>query len=272
MSELKLLSLEEIERCLVSRPLWKLHNTKLYRKFQAKSFHEAMEFMKRVGEISDEYHHHPNLHLTDYKTVEIELSTPRLNGITEMDIQMIDLFDRIPVEYSLLWKHAHKHLLPYITSLSSQSTDMTSSEERSTDLTPAAPDLTDGTDAFESSESSSAIEERKEQQKPRENVPHKYETVFRHQKHSPHNSFPFPVSSTVHSQPVSWEPGTVQHPKPFIVPTSPTTPLGKSDIHRHAEVSLSAHFLFLCLSDMILISLSFRFMLNRGQDRRLEQF
>jgi 4a-hydroxytetrahydrobiopterin dehydratase len=107
----EVLSENEIEEKLAVRPLWKLRNGKLYRNFQAKNFHEAMNFLTTIGNISDTYHHHPDIHLTNYKYIEVELSTPRVHGITYMDFQMADLFDAIPVDYSFLWKHSHPHLV-----------------------------------------------------------------------------------------------------------------------------------------------------------------
>ena len=67
----ELLSSSEIEERLASRPLWKLRSGKLYRHFQAKNFHEAMNYLISVGKISDEFHHHPDIHLTEYKTIEV---------------------------------------------------------------------------------------------------------------------------------------------------------------------------------------------------------
>jgi pterin-4a-carbinolamine dehydratase len=66
-----ILSEKEIEDKLAFRPLWKLRNGKLYRNFQAKNFHEAMAFLTTIGNISDTHHHHPDIHLTNYKYIEV---------------------------------------------------------------------------------------------------------------------------------------------------------------------------------------------------------
>eukprot|EP00604_Paraphysomonas_vestita_P001560 CAMPEP_0174822612 /NCGR_PEP_ID=MMETSP1107-20130205/17061_1 /TAXON_ID=36770 /ORGANISM="Paraphysomonas vestita, Strain GFlagA" /LENGTH=223 /DNA_ID=CAMNT_0016042019 /DNA_START=280 /DNA_END=951 /DNA_ORIENTATION=+ len=108
-----------------------------------------------------------------------------------MDFQMVDLFDAIPVDYSLLWKHAHPSLV---------------GENK-----PSTPPI---------------------------DVTHKYETIFpHHQKIQQSTKFPdIHESSTVHSNPISTEPGSVQHSKPFYVPTAQHTQLGKSDIEHHAQI------------------------------------
>lgn len=65
------LSPEEIEEKLSTRPLWKLRNGKLCRYFQAKNFQEAMTFLTTIGHIADTHHHHPDIHLTNYKYIEV---------------------------------------------------------------------------------------------------------------------------------------------------------------------------------------------------------
>lgn len=181
--------------------------------FKQKNFHEAMRFLTIIGQLSDDFHHHPDVHLTEYKTVEIELSTPRLHGITEMDIQMIDLFDKIPVEYSLLWKHSHPNLVPFTSSVSSFPSGSIYSIQKE--------------------------EDKEENVNVNVNVPHKhkYETVFPHRIHSQQNHVTLtPDLTTVHSQAISNEPGSVKHSVPFHISTATSIPLGKSDIQHHAEV------------------------------------
>lgn len=109
-----------------------------------------------------------------------------------MDFQMADLFDSIPVEYSLLWKKAHPEI-PH--------------EEKQRLPVPPNPSNT-----------------------------HKYDTVFPRRVHHPESLVP-PIESSVHSQPVSHEPGSVQHSHPFYISTAEHTPLGHSDIQHHAEVT-----------------------------------
>jgi 4a-hydroxytetrahydrobiopterin dehydratase len=105
---LTVLSFDEIERHLKSHPLWFLNDGKLHRTFEAKTFEEALKFVTAIGHIADHHQHHPDIHLTGYKHVDISLSTPRLFGITNLDIEMVRLFDEIPVEYSLKWKKTHE--------------------------------------------------------------------------------------------------------------------------------------------------------------------
>lgn len=93
----------------------------LVRKFVAKNFAAAMEFMQLVGNVAEELGHHPDMHLTSYRNVEvgksnlsphgykydvvqqIVLYTHKVNGVTAMDIMGAEKIDAIPVEYSPKW-------------------------------------------------------------------------------------------------------------------------------------------------------------------------
>ena len=107
MSDQTVLSEREVFERLRDRPLWRLIEGRLHRSFQAKNFSAAMSFIVAVGTISDHSHHHPDIHLTNYRNVDIVLSTPRVGGITHMDFRMAAHFDAVPVAYSLTWAHAH---------------------------------------------------------------------------------------------------------------------------------------------------------------------
>jgi 4a-hydroxytetrahydrobiopterin dehydratase len=192
-----------IAEMLSQRPLWKLRNGKLYRHFETKNFHQGMLFLAKVGEFADQNHHHPDIHLTNYKYIEIELSTPRVHGITLMDFQMIDLIDTVPVDYSLLWKHSHPNI-------------ETETEAGRATRVPIP---------------SSAIATA---------IPRKYDTIFpRHRVHGQESQVRVPADeTTVHSQPISYAAGSVQHSEPWAVSTAEHTPLGQSDLQHHAEVAL----------------------------------
>ncbi len=57
-------------------------------KFVFPDFKKALEFVNKVGEIAEEEGHHPDIHLTDYKFVEIVLSTHAINGLSNNDFIM----------------------------------------------------------------------------------------------------------------------------------------------------------------------------------------
>ncbi len=55
------------------------------KKFVFKNFVQALEFVNKVGAISESEQHHPDIHLTDYKNVGINLSTHAIKGLSQND-------------------------------------------------------------------------------------------------------------------------------------------------------------------------------------------
>lgn len=67
---------------LASLPLWtsSAEGDFIVRSFVAKNFVAAMAFLNGVAEIAEEQGHHPDLHLTQYRNVEIRLQTHSMGG------------------------------------------------------------------------------------------------------------------------------------------------------------------------------------------------
>lgn len=65
---------------------WELVDGKSLRKtFTCKSFLEAVGLIQRVAPIAEAEDHHPDLHLTNYRRLTIELSTHSIGGLSEND-------------------------------------------------------------------------------------------------------------------------------------------------------------------------------------------
>mmetsp|Transcript_3683 Transcript_3683/g.3643 ORF Transcript_3683/g.3643 Transcript_3683/m.3643 type:complete len:129 (+) Transcript_3683:46-432(+) len=104
LNENDLLSNEEIQIFLENSHFWKRNSQNfLSRSFIAKNFQSALNFINRVGLLAENNGHHPDIHITSYRNVEIVLFTHSVNGITQIDINMARLIDEIPVEYSPKW-------------------------------------------------------------------------------------------------------------------------------------------------------------------------
>lgn len=67
---------------LASLPLWtsSAEGDFIVRSFVAKNFVAAMAFLNGVAEIAEEQGHHPDLHLTQYRNIEIRLHTHSMGG------------------------------------------------------------------------------------------------------------------------------------------------------------------------------------------------
>lgn len=110
-------------------PLWTLHDNRhrsgadsitnvddaarkdyysINRKFTAKNFQSAMDCLNEIGRLAEEQNHHPDLHITNYRDVHIELYTHKLNGVTENDLILAHAIDtKISIKYSPKWLKSH---------------------------------------------------------------------------------------------------------------------------------------------------------------------
>src|SRR5262245_22421538 len=70
----------------------------LRREWRVKDFPTALDFFRRVGDVAEAEGHHPDLHLTGYRNVAIELSTHAVGGLTENDFILAAKIDQLPVE------------------------------------------------------------------------------------------------------------------------------------------------------------------------------
>ncbi len=80
-------SKDEAEILLKQIPGWGLleNGRSISKKYSFKNFIEALAFINKVGSISESEGHHPDIHLTDYKYVAINLSTHAVGGLSQND-------------------------------------------------------------------------------------------------------------------------------------------------------------------------------------------
>ncbi|CAK9096310.1 Pterin-4-alpha-carbinolamine dehydratase 2 [Durusdinium trenchii] len=69
----------------------------------AKNWGAAMKFLNQVGELAEAEGHHPDLHLTSYRTVQVDLFTHAIGGLSLPDFVLAAKIDAIEVEYSPKW-------------------------------------------------------------------------------------------------------------------------------------------------------------------------
>ncbi len=91
---------QQVDLLLKNIPDWKLVRDKqtIRREWRTKDFDTALTFLNRVGEIANNEDHHPDLHLTGYRNVAIELTTHAAEGLTENDFIVAAKIDALPVE------------------------------------------------------------------------------------------------------------------------------------------------------------------------------
>ena len=86
-------------------PAWELAADKrsISRSFTAKNFVAAIDFFSGVKDVAEAEGHHPDLHLTDYRSVRIEVSTHAVGGLTMFDLILAAKLDEVEVVYSPKW-------------------------------------------------------------------------------------------------------------------------------------------------------------------------
>lgn len=100
-----LLSKDEIISELENLKLWQLKdNGHLSFKFVARNFQSALDSINAIGAIAEREGHHPDIHLTSYRNVEIVLYTHSLGGVTVNDITLAGMIGKVEIDYSPKWK------------------------------------------------------------------------------------------------------------------------------------------------------------------------
>ena len=75
---------------------WELVDGKSIRKtIVCKDFLDAVALIDRIAPIAQAEDHHPDLHLTRYKRLTIELSTHSIGGLSENDFILAAKIDRL---------------------------------------------------------------------------------------------------------------------------------------------------------------------------------
>jgi 4a-hydroxytetrahydrobiopterin dehydratase len=91
---------EQVQDHLRAVPEWKLtaDRKRIRREWRVKDFVTALDFFQRVGQVAETEGHHPDLHLTSYRQVAIEIWTHAIGGLSENDFILAARIDTLPVE------------------------------------------------------------------------------------------------------------------------------------------------------------------------------
>eukprot|EP00300_Choanocystis_sp_HF-7_P034725 c47684_g1_i1.p1 GENE.c47684_g1_i1~~c47684_g1_i1.p1 ORF type:complete len:128 (+),score=30.97 c47684_g1_i1:32-415(+) len=109
-----ILAPNQVDEILQGMPLWRKSEdgVMISRSFVAQNFVFAMEFVNKVAAVAEEQSHHPNIHITSYRTVTLDIYTHKVGGITASDIQLARALDQIEVRYSQAWLRDHPEANP----------------------------------------------------------------------------------------------------------------------------------------------------------------
>jgi 4a-hydroxytetrahydrobiopterin dehydratase len=70
---------------MVHVPGWELDYPFLRRSYVFEDFAGALAFVNKVGALAEAEGHHPDVHLTEYKRVELVLFTHAIDGLSDND-------------------------------------------------------------------------------------------------------------------------------------------------------------------------------------------
>lgn len=92
---MKVFSIQELEKYLSEMTHWFIEENSITKNYVFPNFKEAIKFINKVAELAEEKNHHPDIKLFNYRNVTINLSTHRVGGVTEKDLELAKLIDSI---------------------------------------------------------------------------------------------------------------------------------------------------------------------------------
>ena len=90
----ELLNEDEVASRLRRLP-WVREGDEIVREWRFDDFAEAIAFVNRVAELSEEANHHPDIFIHGWNKVKLSLTNPSSGGLTEMDFTMAARFDQL---------------------------------------------------------------------------------------------------------------------------------------------------------------------------------
>ena len=85
------------ETFLEATPEWSMDDEAkmISRKVTCKHFVEAMKLMSAIGDVAESEGHHPDLHLTGYRNLRVDLTTHAIGGLSENDFIVAAKIDQL---------------------------------------------------------------------------------------------------------------------------------------------------------------------------------
>lgn len=91
------LATARVEELLAQIGAWSLTNNgnSIERKINTEMFSRGIELVNRIADQAEQQQHHPDLHLTGYRHLRVELTTHAAGGLTENDFILAAKIDQI---------------------------------------------------------------------------------------------------------------------------------------------------------------------------------
>ncbi|OYP36415.1 4a-hydroxytetrahydrobiopterin dehydratase [Rhodopirellula sp. MGV] len=91
------LTADEANELLGALDAWTINDDGLaiHRKLNCKNFVKAVAMINQIAEVAESEQHHPDLHLTGYRHLEIVLTTHAIGGLSENDFILAARIDQL---------------------------------------------------------------------------------------------------------------------------------------------------------------------------------
>ena len=86
---------EELLRHLAGWTFLSNHKA-IQKSWRMKDFASAVRFIQEIARVADADDHHPDLHLTGYRNLSIQLSTHAIGGLSRNDFILAAKIDELP--------------------------------------------------------------------------------------------------------------------------------------------------------------------------------
>ena len=85
------------EQHLPATPLWSIDSeTKVIsRKIDRKNFMQVIELVNLIAQLAEDEQHHPDLHITGYRHLTVDLTTHAIGGLSENDFILAAKIDQL---------------------------------------------------------------------------------------------------------------------------------------------------------------------------------
>ena len=95
-----LLTSDQVSAFLATVKGWSLSadGHRIRKEWTVKDFMAGMEFLNRTSFLAEDEGHHPDIHLTGYRTVVIEIWTHAIGGLSENDFILAAKIDQTPIK------------------------------------------------------------------------------------------------------------------------------------------------------------------------------
>ncbi|HEX4744998.1 MAG TPA: 4a-hydroxytetrahydrobiopterin dehydratase [Candidatus Limnocylindria bacterium] len=74
---------------------WERDGASITKRYRFKGFKSAIAFVDRVAEVVNKANHHPDIHVEHYKHVRIVLTTHKVKGLSQADIDVARAIDGV---------------------------------------------------------------------------------------------------------------------------------------------------------------------------------